>query len=79
MFSQKLWGFKPGQARVGRCVWGIAVGCIVAVLWVAGVVLGKGKHWGTDPLEWAWIDVVGAAEVYGKNSMVCKSLIHDES
>ena len=78
MFSPKLWGFKQGQARVGRCIWGIAVGCIVGVLWVAGVVLGKSKDWGRDPLGWAWIDVVCVAEIYGKNSMACQSLIHYE-
>lgn len=78
MFSQKLWGFKQGQARVGRCIWGIAVGCILGVLCVAGVVLGKGKDGGNDPLGWAWIDVVCVAENYGKNSMALKSLIQDE-
>ena len=78
MFSPKLWGFKQGQARVGKSIWGIAVGCIVGVLWVAGIVLGKGNDSGRDPLGWAWIDVVRVAETYRKNSMACKSLIHDK-
>ncbi|CAF9921884.1 MAG: hypothetical protein HETSPECPRED_004663 [Heterodermia speciosa] len=60
MFSQKLWDFKQGQERVGRCIWGITVGCVVGMLWVVGVVLGKGKDWGRDPLGWAWIDVIYA-------------------
>lgn len=78
MFSQKLWDFKQGQERVGRCIWGITVGCVVGMLWVVGVVLGKGKDWGRDPLGWAWIDVVRVAEMYGKSSMAYKSLIHGE-
>lgn len=66
MFSQTVWGFKQGEARVGRGIWGIAGGCMAGVFWVAGAVLEKGRDGGRDPFAWAWIDVV-CSEMCAKN------------
>ncbi|KAG6995463.1 calcium-binding mitochondrial carrier protein [Physcia stellaris] len=63
MFSKTLWGFKQGKERVGTSIWGIAVGCIVAVFWIIGLVLVKSRDVGRDPLGWAWLDVLVATVV----------------
>ena len=68
MFSKTIWGFKQGKERVGMSIWGTAVGCIVAVFWVIGLVLVKSKDVGKDPLGWAWLDVVCESEMRGKTS-----------
>ena len=36
-------------------VLGVALGCVVSVLWVVGLVIAGG---GEDAMGWAWIDVV---------------------
>ena len=72
MFSEKIWGFKQGEAKVGKGVLGIAFGCVIAVLAVAGVVLGKGSK---DPLGWAWIDVVSQSPFREKSHLLRLSLL----
>lgn len=59
MFAPRVWGFAQGRKeRVGRTMWGIAVGCILSiVLLVLFVGLGA-KGGGFDAQGWAWIDVV---------------------
>lgn len=59
MFSQQIWGYEQGRAKIGRSVMGIMLGCITAVLCVVAVVEVKGRDGGNDPSTWAWIDVVG--------------------
>lgn len=68
MFSKTIWGFKQGKETVGTSIWGIAVGCIVAVFWIIGLVLVKSKDVGRDPLRWAWLDVVCEPGIRGKTS-----------
>ena len=51
---------------VGTGVWGLVVGSVVAVGFVIGVVLVKGRDGGRDPEGWAWIDVVS-----GTNLICC--------
>ena len=41
-------------------IWGIMIGCILAIVWVMLMVAVKGKDGGRDPNNWAWIDVVYA-------------------
>ncbi len=59
MFAPRVWGFAQGRnERVGRTMWGIAVGCVLSiVLLVLFVGLGA-KGGGYDAQKWAWIDVV---------------------
>ena len=42
---------------------GIAVGCVIGVVWVVGLVLAKGGEGGRDPFRWAWIDVVSSGDI----------------
>lgn len=62
MFWKRVWGFDQGgngkSWRIGRGILGVMVGCVVAVAWVVGLVLIKGRDGGRDPEGWAWIDVV---------------------
>lgn len=44
--------------KLGRGIWGIAVGCVFGIAWVIGMVMSKGLDGGRDAGSWAWIDVV---------------------
>lgn len=68
MYSKAIWGFKQGEVGVGMGIWGTAVGCIVAVFWLIGLVLVKSKDIGRDPSGWAWLDVVCEQEMPGQTS-----------
>ncbi|KAL9031790.1 MAG: hypothetical protein Q9196_000217 [Gyalolechia fulgens] len=60
MFAPRIWGFEQGAAqRVGTTIWGIAIGCVLAVVAVTGFV-AAGPAAGHDAQGWAWIDVVYA-------------------
>ena len=44
---------------MGKAIWGIVIGSLVAVVCMIGVVVIKGRDRGWDADGWAWIDVVG--------------------
>lgn len=57
-FAPRIWGFAQGTQCVGRTMWGIAVGCILAIVCVI-LFVGLGQRdRGFDAETWAWIDVV---------------------
>ena len=44
---------------MGKPIWGIVVGSLLAIPCLVGVVAVKGRDGGRDADGWAWIDVVG--------------------
>jgi cystinosin len=59
-FWPKLWGFEVSRShRIARPIAGIFWGCVLALLAVIFIVLYKGRAGDHDPVDWAWIDVVG--------------------
>ena len=51
-FWSRLWGFEKRKSRVGRGIWGIVLGCCLAVVWTIGMVVREGDK------GWEWIDLV---------------------
>ncbi|KAL8996439.1 MAG: hypothetical protein Q9169_004033 [Polycauliona sp. 2 TL-2023] len=57
MFAPRIWGFEQGAQSVGRTMWGIAMGCILAIVLLI-LFVGSQAGGGYDAAGWAWIDVV---------------------
>ncbi|KAL8802222.1 MAG: hypothetical protein Q9182_003942 [Xanthomendoza sp. 2 TL-2023] len=56
-FSHRIWGFTQGPQSVGTVMWGIATGCVLAIVLMTVFVASR-PYFGYDPAGWAWIDVV---------------------
>ncbi len=57
MFAPRIWGFSQGAQSIGRTMWAIAAGCILAIMLLI-LFVALQPSGGYDANAWAWIDVI---------------------